>query len=93
MFEIPRQNYLQSGVSLERREGRLKRKRKLKTVITFVMTVSFLHPSFNTRFTSRPIGSHDSFKTVASIVYAKKWLLYGGLSREKRTFLLKSDPL
>ena len=64
MFEMPRQNYLQSGESLERREGRLKRKRKLKTVITFVTTVRFLHPSFNTRFTSRPIGS-QSFMMIA----------------------------
>ena len=64
MFEMPRQNYLQSGESLERREGRLKRKRKLKTVITFVTTVRFLHPSFNTRFASRPIGS-PSFMMIA----------------------------
>ena len=66
---MSRQHYVSNGVFIERREGCLKRQTKLKTVITFVMTVRFLCPSFNTRFTTRPTDS-QSFMMIALKLWA-----------------------
>ena len=71
VFRMSRQQYVPSGIFVERQEGCLKRQRKLKTVITFVMTVQFFCPSFNTRFTTRPTDS-QSFMTIS----LKLWPLF-----------------
>ena len=61
---MPIQQRVPSGMLVKQREGCLKRQTKLKTVITFVMTIRFFCPSFKTWSTTRPTDS-QSFMTIA----------------------------